>query len=170
MSEVAELSWDDARSKAQNTFKSLPTESIPLINSIGRVMDQDLAALIDLPLYTTSAMDGWVVRGPGPWKIIGDIKAGVPWKTELTAGECIRIATGAVIPEGADAVLRWEHAKVEADLVHTLENREIILGQDIRPAGLECKKGDVLVRAGERLTPVQVGLLAASGFDQAHQS
>jgi molybdopterin molybdotransferase len=166
MSSARELAWDQARSRAHKTFSTLPNEIVPLADSVGRVSAQDAFALFDLPLYKTSAMDGWVVRGDAPWEIIGEITAGVMWDGAISDSQCIRIATGAVIPEGAQAVLRWEDAVAEENNIRSRDSKEIILGQDIRPAGLECKVGDVLIKAGTRLTPVQVGLLAAAGFDE----
>lgn len=170
MTSARELAWDEARLRAYKTFSALPKELVSLADSVGRVSAQDALALFDLPLYETSAMDGWVVRGEEPWNIIGDITAGVVWNNGISDGQSIRIATGAVIPAGGEAVLRWEDALVEENLVRSRYAKEIILGQDIRPAGLECKKGEVLVKAGTRLTPVQVGLLAAAGFDEIYVS
>ena len=162
MTDFEELTWDEARFRASDTFGNLSTEIVSLDNSLGRSLAMDATAQCDLPPYETSAMDGWVTAGLGPWKILGDVKAGLPWVGTMQAGECIRIATGAVIPDGATAVLRWESAKQEGEfIIGEVENRK-----DIRPAALECTVGEILIIAGVRLSPTRVGLLAAAGYDE----
>lgn len=106
-------------------------------------------------------MDGWAVCGEGPWKIIGDVKAGKPFSNELTQGTAVRIATGAVIPKGTFGVIRWERAESIDNYVNGVVTRDL----DIRPAGEECPQGQVLVTGGTKLSPAHIGLLAASGYD-----
>jgi molybdopterin molybdotransferase len=108
-------------------------------------------------------MDGWVVAGEGPWKIIGDVKAGQPFDGLLHNGMTLRIATGAVIPEGAAGVERWEIVEEKDGFIHALTPQP---GNDIRPAGDECKEGDLLASRGQLLTPSLIGLLAATGYDR----
>ncbi len=162
MADWQEVSWDFARSAASKVAKRLVLENIPLKESLSRTLGDDAVALCDLPTYTTSSMDGWAVSGKGPWKIIGDVKAGAPYEKELNEGFAVRIATGAVIPHGTYGVVRWENATVEGDFVHA----EASEGKEIRPAGEECRKGEILLEAGATITPSAIGLLAASGFDQ----
>lgn len=107
-------------------------------------------------------MDGWAVSGNGPWKIIGDVKAGEPFANELTEGTAVRIATGAVIPQGTFGVIRWERAESVDNYVNGAVTRDL----DIRPAGEECPQGQVLVSGGTKLSPAHIGLLAASGYDE----
>ena len=123
-------------------------------------------ALVDLPTYTTSSMDGWAVSGNGPWKIVGDVKAGQPSLDVLKDGTAVRIATGAVIPQGCFGVLRWENAESIDNYVYG----EVTKNLDIRPAGEESPKGGVLLAAGAKLGPAQIGLLAASGYDEVEVS
>ena len=101
-----EPSWDEAREIASNVGSALAIEEIQLSSTCNRVLAIDATALVDLPTYETSAMDGYVVAGSGPWKIIGEIKAGTPYSKKLTEGEALGIATGAVIPDGAYGVIR----------------------------------------------------------------
>lgn len=157
-----EPSWDEAREIAFNIGKALPLEEIELSNSVNRVIAIDAKSLIDLPQYETSAMDGYVVAGKGPWNIIGEIKAGAPFNGKLNEGEALGIATGAVIPNGAFGVIRWEKASVKGE---TLEG-ETSERKDFRPAGQEAKKGEALIESGTKLNPGMVGLLAASGYDR----
>ena len=162
MTDRQEVSWDFARNAASNVVPRLGLESIALKESLGRTIGEVALALCDLPTYTTSSMDGWAVAGKGPWKIIGDVKAGAPYEKRLDEGFALRIATGAVIPQGTYGVVRWENAKVESEFVYA----DVSEGKDIRPAGEECLKGEVLVSAGAILLPSIIGLMAASGYDE----
>lgn len=162
MSDPKELSWDEAREKAALVTSPLHFEKVVLTQSLNRTLAKDCVALVDLPTYTTSSMDGWAVCGVGPWKIIGDVKAGEPFPNELTEGTAVRIATGAVIPKGTFGVLRWERAESVDNYVSGLVTQDL----DIRPAGEECPQGQVLVTGGTKLSPAHIGLLAACGYDQ----
>jgi molybdopterin molybdotransferase len=106
-------------------------------------------------------MDGYAVCGKGPWKIVGEVKAGAPMKGSLKENTAVKIATGAVIPENTFGIIRWEVATVDGEKL----SGEVKQGQDIRPAGLESKKGEVLAPAGTTLNPGLIGLLAAAGHD-----
>jgi molybdopterin molybdotransferase len=107
-------------------------------------------------------MDGYAVAGVGPWRIIGEVKTGLPMKGALADGSAVAIATGGVIPAGTFGIIRWEIAKVNESIL----NGEVVENQDIRPAAHECKSGDLLVKAGALLNPGKIGLLSAAGLDQ----
>ena len=96
---LIESSWDAARLCAAELGKLGATESIAIEKAINRVLAIDAKSLVDLPTYETSAMDGYVVSGNGPWQIIGEVKAGQPYRGVLLDGQALGIATGAVIPE-----------------------------------------------------------------------
>lgn len=162
MSALIEGSWDDARAIAQSTFAQLKSEKPPVAHCVGRTLALDTKSLVDLPTYATSAMDGYAVSGAGPWKIIGEVKAGLPMKGALESGAAVGIATGAVIPEGTFGIIRWESAKVDG----TELNGAVVKDQDIRPPAHECKAGDVIVNKGTVLNPAMIGLIAAAGFDE----
>ncbi|MDO8645764.1 MAG: molybdopterin molybdotransferase MoeA [Candidatus Planktophila sp.] len=162
MSALIEGSWDIARSIATQSFTSLPDELIEVKDGVGRTLSRDVQALCDLPTYATSAMDGYAVAGIGPWRIIGEVKAGLPMKGELAEGYAVGIATGAVIPTGTRGIIRWEVATVSENIVEG----DVFENQDIRPAAHECKAGDVLAVAGTELNPGSLGLLSAAGLDQ----
>ena len=163
---LVEPSWDQARSAASNLGAYLGSVQLPIKEATDRIIAIDAKPLVELPTYETSAMDGYVVAGAGPWKLIGEIKAGAPYKEVMKSGEALGIATGAVIPAGAFGVLRWEHATVEGDLV----SGETSERKDFRPAGEEAKLEDVLISKGSKLNPGRVGLLAASGYDRVEVS
>lgn len=162
MTSPHELSWDQARKIAGSICRRLPDQRIPLEKSIDRILAENVYALCDLPTYTTSAMDGFALCGAGPWKIIGDIKAGEPSNLSIISGEAMRIATGAVMPEGADTVVEWESAKIDGGTVIATTR----IGSHIRPAGAECQIGELLFTAGTIITPGMMGFLSAAGHDE----
>ena len=162
MSALVEGSWDAARTVAAHSFKTLPEEIIDVSHGVARTLAGDAHALCDLPTYATSAMDGYAVAGVGPWRIIGEVKTGLPMKGALADGSAVAIATGGVIPTGTFGIIRWEIAKVTEGIL----NGEVAENQDIRPAAHECQSGDLLVKAGALLNPGKIGLLSAAGLDQ----
>ncbi len=166
MSNTNELSWDNAREIASRASSPLHSEFVSLAQGMNRSLATDALALVDLPTYTTSSMDGWAVSENGPWRIVGDVKAGQPSLDVLKDGTAVRIATGAVIPQGTFGVLRWENAESIDNYVYG----EVTKNLDIRPAGEESPKGEVLLAAGMKLGPAQIGLLAASGYDEVEVS
>ena len=161
MSALVEGSWDDARAIAGESFSTLASEKLGLANCLGRTLARDVRALVNLPTYATSAMDGYAVSGTGPWLIVGEVKAGLPMKTALKDGQAVGIATGAVIPENTFGVIRWEVAQVDGQQL----TGKLLKGQEIRPAAHECTAGDLLIESGTVLNPAMIGLLAAAGFD-----
>ena len=162
MKTLIEGSWDDARAIASSAFTKLKSERLPVVLCIGRTLAVDAKSLVDLPTYATSAMDGYAVSGSGPWRIIGEVKAGLPMKTALESGQAVGIATGAVIPENTFGVIRWEVAQVNGDSL----TGSVTKDQEIRPPAHECKAGDVIIESGTQLNPAMIGLLAAAGFDE----
>ncbi len=161
MSALIEGSWDAARDIASRSFSLTPTETISIGDGVDRTLAVDARALCDLPTYATSAMDGYAVSGNGPWKIVGEVKAGLPMSGGLNFGEAVGIATGAVIPHGTFGVIRWEIARVRENILEG----EVIENQEIRPAAHECKISEVIIESGTKLNPAMIGLLAAVGLD-----
>ncbi|MEU8623864.1 molybdopterin molybdotransferase MoeA, partial [Streptomyces sp. NPDC048669] len=162
--------WDEARAVAARAGRGVPprTGRRPLDHALGHVLAEPLAALTDLPSFDTSAMDGWAVAGPGPWRIRQNegILAGHAAPAPLPDGDAVRIATGARIPADATAVIRSEHAQADEakGLLYAL--RQVSPGQDIRPRGQECRSGEQLLPAGTLVTPAVLGLAAAAGYDE----
>lgn len=140
-------------------------ETCALSQSPGRVLAKAVVAPYALPRDATSAMDGWAVatKPDGSWEVIGQVLAGGVPEVELGSGQAVVIATGAVIPNGAVAVVRSEDGTVTGGLLRADIPES---GQHVRPAGEECAPGELLIPAGTDLSPVQVGLCAALGFDE----
>ncbi|MEU1122034.1 molybdopterin-binding protein [Streptomyces sp. NPDC005899] len=162
-------SWPDARALAERLGTSTPRAAhrLSLDRALGHVLAEAVVALTDLPSFDTSAMDGWVVAGPGPWTVHAGqgLLAGQGTAAPLPDGAAVRIATGARIPSEATAVIRSEHAHADESkgLLHT--DRDVVPGQDIRPRGQECRSGDQLLPVGTLVTPPVIGLAAAAGYD-----
>ncbi|MET7288078.1 molybdopterin molybdotransferase MoeA [Streptomyces sp. NPDC005573] len=166
----AHTGWEQARSAAR-AAAGQPLHAVPrtLADSLGHALAEPLTALTDLPSFATSAMDGWAVSGPGPWRLGGaGILAGAS-PEPLGPDTAIPIATGAPLPPGATAVLRREHG--EADGQGVLHDRSpgpepLAGGRDVRPRGQECRSGEPLLPAGTTVTPAVLGLAAATGYDR----
>ncbi len=109
---LTEPRWDVARAALADTVEALPTVERPVADCDRLVLARDLLALCALPSFDTSAMDGWAVSGSGPWAVVGASLAGRPVPGPLVAGQAVVIATGGVVPAGADAVIRSEDGEV----------------------------------------------------------
>ncbi len=157
------LPWTVARSLAAGAADPVESVVLPLAAAAGTVLAADAQARSDLPAADTSAMDGWAVAGPPPWRVVGEVLAGGA-SVALSPGEAVGIATGAAMPDGASAVLRREHGDGGNPLWPLGSAPEG--GTDVRPAGQESRRGDVVLTAGSEIGPVAVGLLAAAGLDQ----
>ncbi len=159
------LSLDDAISRVLERAERLPAEDVAVHDAVGRVTAEDARALVDLPPFPSSAMDGFAVRAedtPGRLPVVARIAAGRPAGRELRTGEAMAIATGGVVPEGADAVVPIEYVVDHDNEVEIPETAEE--GANVRPRGGDVAAGDVVVPAGMRLGPAQLGALAAAGL------
>lgn len=161
---VTDASWVLARAIATGITARLDAERIAIYESDGRVLSDEVIAARNLPGVDNSAVDGWALCGAGPWRIReGAVLAGDQETRRLQSGECVRISTGAPIPEGATQVQRWEDASVEQGMLVG----DVPHGANIRRSGEECQAGDVVLPSGVDVTPAIVGLLAALGHDHA---
>ena len=144
--------------------RPLDAERVPVGEARGRVLASTAHAVVDLPPFASSAMDGFAVRSadtPGELPVVFRIAAGKPAQRPLAAGEAMGIATGGVVPDGADAVIPVEHV-VERD--NRIQIRDgVAVGAHIRPRGGDLRAGDAVVGVGARLGPAQLGALAAAG-------
>ena len=144
----------------------LGEEQAALEEVCGRVLARDMVALRTQPPFVNSAMDGYAVRAadtanpPASLRVIGEAAAGRAFPGDIGAGEAVRIFTGAPVPCGADAVVIQEDVRREGDRIAVSASAQ--LGDNLRPAGLDFAEGEVLLRAGRRLTPRDVALAAAA--------
>jgi molybdopterin molybdotransferase len=148
----------------------LPEEMVALDAAFHRVLARELAALRTQPPQVMSAMDGYAVRAadagqPGArFRVIGEIAAGRPFDGKVGPGEAIRIFTGGVIPEGADAIAIQEDVRVDGGEIEISE--AAAPGRHIRRAGIDFKTGDVLLPAATRLTDRDLSLAAAMNYPE----
>jgi molybdopterin molybdotransferase len=148
----------------------LPSELVALDAAHHRVLARDVAALRTQPPQAMSAMDGYAVRAvdaahvAARLKVIGEVAAGRPFGKTVGAGEAVRIFTGGVVPDGADAVVIQEDTVIEDGGITITE--AAIPGRHIRPAGVDFHAGDVLLAGGTRLTDRDLSLAAAMNHPQ----
>jgi molybdopterin molybdotransferase len=161
---AALLSVDEALARVLERARPLSAEAVPLERASGRTLAEDATAVIDLPRFPSSAMDGFALRAadtPGELPVVGRVAAGRPAPRSLEAGEAMGIATGGVVPEGADAVVPIERVTEMGDTVTVPD--AVGHGANIRPLGADVRAGGSVVPAGTLLTPSRIAALAAAG-------
>jgi molybdopterin molybdotransferase len=139
-------------------------ERVALSRASGRVLAEDLVATLALPGFDNSAMDGFALRsdeGVAPRRLIGEQFAGASRSFRIAYGQCLRITTGAPMPEGADAVLMKENARVEGEFV--VPAQAIKAGTHVRKQGEDVTAGDRVIERGTALNASQLSLAAALG-------
>lgn len=166
---MALMPFADAMAAILAGTEPLPEQSVALEDAFHRVLARDIASLRTQPPEPMSAMDGYAVRAADATlgarlKVIGEIAAGKPFDRPLAAGEAVRIFTGGVLPAGADGIVIQEDTAREGDIV--VINEAAAPGRHIRPAGVDFRQGDVLLRAGTRLTDRDLALAAGMNHPQ----
>ena len=144
-------------------------ESVLIRQSLGRVLAQDIVPAINVPGHDNSAMDGWAVSSRDvsfdreiQLLEIGKALAGKPFHGTIGAGECVRVMTGAVMPQGADTVVVQELCRVDADRISIPPGQKA--GQNVRAAGEDLKAGVPVLRAGQAVRAAELGLIASLGI------
>src|SRR3989449_3616570 len=161
------LTVEEALEQILSRITPLGTELVELTAALGRVLAERPVSSGELPPWPNSSMDGYAVRaddtraGGVEVVVVGRIIAGSLPAGTLRPGEAMRIFTGAPLPNGADAVVPQEN--VTADGERITIPRPVERGAFVRPAGEDVRVGDVVVEAGETISPAQVGLPAALG-------
>ena len=171
------ISLEEARALVCGAVAPTDVEEVGLLDAVGRVAASDLTSDIDVSPFAHSAMDGFALRAaeigtateeaPVALRVIAEIGAGDVFAGVIGAGECVRIMTGACLPDDADAVVKYEIvAVVEGDgrtgsTVSFAAPTKV--GSNIRPAGEEARAGEVIVAAGEVISAAGVGFLAGCG-------
>jgi len=165
------LTVAQARERILQRIRVLDAEDVALTATNGRVLAEEVHSDRDVPPFTNSAMDGFAVRAadtagasetaPVRLNVLGEIRAGVAPPTSVRAASALRIMTGAVMPEGADAVVRVEDT---ADADGQVEIRVAVeRGTSVRQAGSDIRRGDLVANAGRVLTPGLIGVIASVG-------
>ncbi len=162
------ISVDEASARIlESGFPVEQSEKIGIEDALGHILAEDVYSTINVPGYDNSAMDGYAVRAAdcaelgARLSVSQRIPAGQTG-SQLDAGNAARIFTGAPIPPGADAIVMQEHCDVDGDQV--IINKPVKLGQHIRRAGEDIAQGSVVLKAGHRLRPQELGLLASVGL------
>ena len=158
------LSLEEAQRRILARVTRLPTEEVPLAEASGRVLAEPATSRVDLPPFDASAMDGFAVQArdaPGRLPVVERIPAGRPARRELRHGEAMGIATGGVVPAGADAVIPLEEVAESDNEIEI--GGAVDEGTNVRPRGGDLRAGSVVVAAGVQLGPAQLGALAAAG-------
>ena len=157
-----------------NNF-SLPrkTESVQLGSALGRVTAEDVYARSDVPPFSRSLMDGYAVvasdtygadeENPKRLSIGGEVKIGEQSSQVVTEGEAVEIPTGAGIPAGANSVVMVEDTELDGD--DLLVKSSVVPGENVLSAGTDIATGDLIIREGKELTPLEIAKLAASGLE-----
>src|SRR6478672_11707351 len=152
-------------------IKPLEIESVPLRQALGRVLAEDISATVTMPPWSNSSMDGYAVRSADitpvmtgekvKLRVVGTIAAGDFAKRPIKRGEAMRIMTGAPVPEGADSVIRKEDTDEGVAKVEIRDARDV--WKNVRPAGEDYQRGDVLAKRGTPIRPALIGVLASTG-------
>jgi molybdopterin molybdotransferase len=158
------ISVAEAKRRMMAAVRTLPGETMPLAEAVGRFIVRDAVALYEHPLFDCSAMDGYAfAHGGTQWKVVGEVAAGDAFPRALLPGECVRIFTGAMIPKGADTVVMQELVQ-RKDYVITHTDGKLERGGNVRYKGEQLRTGDVALVAGARLGAPAIGLLASVGI------
>ena len=150
------------------------TEPVLLNEAVNRILAEDCVAKMDVPPFNRAAMDGYAVKAkdtfgagqfkPKVFKIIGELHAGEIPAKKIKSGECVQISTGAVMPEGADAVMMVEDTEREGNEVKFFKS--ITPGSNVGKMGGDIKEGSIILKAGILLDAGKVGVLASQGLSR----
>jgi molybdopterin molybdotransferase len=163
------LRLDEARARMIAAITPVAgEENVHLGDALGRVLACSVHSAVDVPSHRNSAMDGYALAGgelpavgSAAFEVIGTSWAGRPFAGAVSRGQCVRIMTGATVPEGTDTVVMQEHVRLE-------QGRAVIeaghrTGQNVRPVGEDIRRGELVLAAGAELSPARLGLLASVG-------
>jgi molybdopterin molybdotransferase len=166
---------DEARRRVLARVAALEAEDVALDRALGRILAAEVRAPEDVPGFDNSAMDGYAViaadtapAAPGSpvrLRVVDESRAGRPARLSLAAGEAIRISTGAMVPAGADAVVRVEDTAPAGDDVEVAV--EVEAGRNVRRAGEDIRAGAAVLEPGVALGPAELGVLASVGVVRA---
>ena len=163
------ISLEKALEIVKREVKVLPSEKVKLLSSLNRVLAEDIYSEFDIPQFNRAAMDGYAVIAqdttsaclthPVVLKIVDEASAGIKAKSSVSSGKAVRIMTGAILPEGADAVVMFEDTESEKDEVKIF--RSVKQGRNVSFSGEDVKKGEKVLPRGTFIRPAEVGMLAS---------
>ncbi|WP_455203051.1 molybdopterin molybdotransferase MoeA [Kaarinaea lacus] len=164
------LTVEQAQQRIANHLTPIiSSEQVDIRRSLNRVLTTDVCSNMDIPPYANSAMDGYAVNsedipdtGSQTLQKVATIMAGTPFNGELVHGQCARIMTGAKLPQGADTVIMQEHVQAHGDNITISAQHKA--GDNVRLAGEDIRRGDVVLHRGRRLNAADVGVLASLGM------
>jgi molybdopterin molybdotransferase len=161
------VSAEEASEEILASIERMPVERVPLGSALHAVLAEPIVAQLSIPPWRSASMDGYAVRAadimrvPSTLRVIGEVAAGVTSPSVVSAGEAMKIMTGASVPPGADTVVRVEDTDGGEFIVEIRDARDS--GRNVRPLGEDFRKGDRLLETGSRLTPAAIGVLASAG-------
>ncbi len=164
------LSVEQALERIEQDLQAIGAkEQVTIRSALGRILAEDVLSKINVPPHENSAMDGYAVRGADlegkvQLSMVGTSFAGQPYMGTVEAGQCARIFTGAVIPNGTDTVIMQEHVERDGDVITIGTGHKT--GQNVRPLGEDMRLGETVLKAGKRLSPADIGLLASLGIPE----
>lgn len=162
------ITVDQALAIVLERINPLGPEEVPLEEALGRILQQDVRADIDLPPFDRARMDGYALRAqdlataPASLKLIGEIAAGASFEGVLSPGEAVKIFTGAPLPRGADSVQKVEVTSSNGKTVTI--NEAVKPGQFVTARGSEAAIGDILARSGRAIGAAEMAVLASFGY------
>lgn len=156
------LGLEEAQARLLALAPQLPPETVAPEAALGRILAEEMRAARTQPPADLSAMDGYALAGDqAPWTLVGESRAGAPFRDVLSPGECVRISTGAIVPPGADRVLLQEDA---VDVNGRITATDLPPpGRHVRARGFDFHAEDLLLARGTRLTPARLALALAGG-------
>ncbi len=170
------LTFEEAKRTIEANFKPvfLGEEEAVLLEAYNRVLSADVASPLDIPASNTSHFNGYAVKAedtaaatedePATLKVVGCVNAGEACKLAVSKGEAVEVAAGAVLPEGADAVIALEDADREDDSLQVFST--VAVGENLHKQGSDTKKGSIVLKKGQVLGAAEIGALAALGLKQ----
>lgn len=164
------ISLDDARSHILASVPAIVShERLNIEKARGRTLTEAVIAGFNVPIHTNSAVDGYALhsddlpaQGTVALAIAGSAFAGKPFNSDVKPGQCLRIMTGAAMPEGLDTVIMQEHVELQGDAICINSGHKA--GQNVRKAGEDIKEGQTILSPGKWLTPPDIGLIASLGI------
>ena len=163
---MAMISVEEALNYIDAAKVNLETEIIPLSASLNKILAADVISPINMPPFRQSAVDGYAIRfnGSSTYRLVAEAKAGDAISRSLKSGEAIRIFTGAMVPEGTDAIVPQEDIDKENTFIKLTRN--IPKQANIRPLGEQVQEGDRVLTSGQKLSPATIGFLAGLGITE----